>query len=128
MGGNGAWSLAYRHADRFAAAVVVCGFIGAFTGRTSGVRYPPIVPDSAADPYAAIALRLSRLPIWIFHGDADPTVPVEESRRMAAAPKAIGGNVQYTEFSGVGHNASDPAYEPADLMTWLFAQHRPAGR
>ena len=123
-GGNGAWYLAYHHADRFAALVVVCGFVGEFTGTTSGVRYPAIVPASVADPFAALAQRVSRLPIWIFHGDADPTVPVEVSRRMAAALRAIGANVQYTELPGVGHNAWDPAYDRADLASWLFKQQR----
>ena len=123
-GGNGAWYLAYHHSDRFAALVVVCGFVGEFTGVTSGVRYPAIVPASVSDPFSALAQRVSRLPIWIFHGDADPTVPVEVSRRMAASLKAIGANVQYTELPGVGHNAWDPAYERADLAAWLFRQQR----
>lgn len=122
MGGNGAWSLAYRHADRFAALVVVCGFVGEFTGRQSGIRYPPLMPASVGDPYAAIAQRISHLPTWIFHGDADPTVPVDVSRRMAAALKAIKADVQYTELPGIGHNAWDPAYEHEDLPIWLFKQ------
>ena len=123
MGGNGAWYLAYHHADRFAALVVVCGFVGEFTGTTSGTHYPAIVAGSA-EPYAAIAQRISRLPIWIFHGDADQTVPVEVSRRMASALKAIGADVQYTELPGVPHNAWDPAYDRADLFSWLFKQKR----
>ena len=124
MGGNGAWYLAYHHAERFAAVIVVCGFIGVFTGTTSGVHYPAIVTMANGDPYAAIAQRVSSLPIWIFHGDADPTVPVEVSRRMAAALKTIGADVQYNELPGVGHNAWDPAYGRADLFTWLFMQKR----
>ncbi len=123
-GGNGSWYLAYRHSDRFAALVVVCGFIGEFTGTGSGVFYPAIAPVSAPDPFAAVAQRVSRLPIWIFHGDADQTVPVEQSRGMASALKALGANVQYTELPGVGHNAWDPAYDRADLFTWLFKQQR----
>jgi predicted peptidase len=124
MGGNGAWYLAYNHPDRFAAVVPVCAFVGAFTGTTSGVKYPPIVAGPEADAFAAIAKRIARLPVWIFHGDADPTVPVEDSRRMAAALKAAGANVRYTELPGVGHNAWDPAYERADLIAWLFQQRR----
>ena len=123
MGGNGAWYLAYHHADRFAALVVVCGFVGEFTGTTSGTHYPAIVAGSA-EPYAAIAQRVLRLPIWIFHGDADQTVPVEVSRRMASALKAIGADVQYTELPGVPHNAWDPADARADLFSWLFKQKR----
>ena len=122
MGGNGAWSLAYRHTDRFAALVVVCGFIGEFTGRQSGIRYPAILPASVDDPYAAIAQRVSHLPIWIFHGDADPTVPVDVSRRMTAALKAISADVQYTELSGIDHNAGAPTYGREDLFIWLFKQ------
>ena len=43
MGGNGAWYLAYHHANRFAGVLVVCGFVEEFTGTTSGTHYRPIV-------------------------------------------------------------------------------------
>ena len=56
------------------------------------------MPASVSDQYAEIARRVSQLPIWIFHGDVDQTVPVDVSRRMAAALKAIGADVQYTEL------------------------------
>ena len=124
MGGNGSWYLSVREPDRFAAMVVVCGFI---TGRDSprGSRYASIAPDSAEDPFAAVAQQIADLPVWIFHGDADTVVPVEESRGMAAALDAIGADVQYTELPGVGHNAWDPAYRSEDLAAWLFEQRRP---
>ena len=123
-GGNGAWSLAYRYPQRFAAVVVVCGFVTEFTGKTSGVKYPAIAPASAGDPYAAVAKRIAALPIWLFHGDADQSVSVEESRRMAAALKALGADVRYTELPGVGHAAWDPAYNDPAMAAWLFAQRR----
>ena len=123
-GGNGAWYLASHHPERFAALVVVCGFISEFTGKTSGVPYPAIAPASTPDPYAFVAKRVAPLPIWVFHGDADKSVSVEESRKMVAALEAIGANVQYTEFPGVGHNAWDPAYDRADLMEWTLKQKR----
>lgn len=123
-GGNGAWSLAYRYPEKFA-AVVVCGFMREFTGRTSMVQYPAIAPASAGDPYNAVARGVASLPIWLFHGDADASVPVEESRRMAAALRAAGAEVRYTELPGVGHAAWDPAYEDSAMAEWLFAQRRP---
>jgi predicted peptidase len=125
MGGNGAWSLAFQDPGRFAAALVVCGFVGEFTGRQSGIHYPAIVPGRQADPYREIARRLAGLPVWIFHGDADAVVSVEESRRMAAALQAVGGNVRYTELAGVGHDAWTPAYERADVIAWLLDHRRP---
>jgi predicted peptidase len=123
-GGNGSWFLASRYPDRFAAVVVVCGFISEFRGRTSGVFYPALAPASEPDPFAAIAKRVAHLPIWIFHGDADPSVSVDESRRMFAALKAIGAKVQYTELPGVQHDAWTPAYDRADLLDWMLKQRR----
>ena len=123
-GGNGAWFLASRHPERFAAVVVVCGFVSEFRGKTSGVAYPGIAPASAPDPYTAVAKLVSSLPIWIFHGDADKSVSVEESRHMFAALKALGANVQYTELPGVDHNAWDAAYNNSDLAAWLMKQKR----
>jgi predicted peptidase len=124
MGGNGAWYLAYHEPERFAAALVVCGFVGEFTGRSSGVHYPPIVPGQAEDPHGEIARRVIGLPVWIFHSDADPVVSVEESRHMASALESAGADVRYTELAGVGHDAWDPAYERADVIAWLLRQQR----
>lgn len=121
-GGYGAWALAYHHADRFAAVIVIAGYVRDMTGVTSGEHYPAIVPGT--NPYPVIAQRLSRLPIWIFHGDADRAVPVEESRRMTAALKAIGADVQFTEVAGFGHPVWDLAYAREDLFAWLFSQKR----
>ena len=124
-GGNGTWSIASRYPGRFAAIVPVCGFVFQFKGKTSGIDYPSLAPADAVDKYAFVAKNVSSIPVWIFHGDADKNVPVEESRKMAAALKAIGANVQYTELPGVDHNAWDPAYARADLIEWMLKQRRP---
>jgi predicted peptidase len=121
---NGAWYLAYHHSNRFAALLVVSGFIEEFTGTSSGTHYPPIVALSAGDAFAAVAKNVRSLPIWTFHGYADRTVSVEQSRQMFSALKAAGANVQYTELPGVPHNAWDSAYDRADVFTWLFQQRR----
>jgi predicted esterase len=101
MGGTGTWGLSIAHRDRFAAAAVMCG---------------------NADPDDAVAI--AKLPIWVFHGDADPTVPVEASRRMVKALKDAGGEPRYTEFPGVGHNCWDKAHATDELWDWMFAQRR----
>ncbi len=122
QGGNGSWYLSYHHAERFAAVVVVCGWIGERRGTTSGALYPAIAPASSPDPFAEVADRVSRIPIWIFHGDADGVVPVEQSRGMASALQALGADVRYTEWPGVGHSCR--AYNQEDLPAWLFEQRR----
>jgi predicted peptidase len=105
MGGIGTWGVIARHADRFAAAVPVCGI------------WPP---DDAA--------KMNGVAIWAFHGDQDATVPVRGSREMIAALKAAGvqPEARYSELAGVGHGSWGPAYANAELWDWLFAQQRPA--
>lgn len=116
LGGNGAWYVAYHHPDRFAAVVPVCGWVE----RGGNLA---VVPDAEA-PFERVAARLAHLPVWIWHGEVDPVVPVEESRRMAAALEAAGARVRYTEVKGIGHDVWDPAYASPALTTWLFEQRR----
>ena len=117
LGGNGTWYLAYQHPARFAALVAICAFIDAFPG-------PSFTPSSVEDPHTEVANRIAELPIWIVHGDADPVVPVEQSRRMAAALRELGAAITYVELPGVRHNAWDPGYADEALPSWLFAQSR----
>lgn len=42
-------------------------------------------------------------PILLLHGDADPVVPVQQSRDLADAIRRAGGTVEYTEYQGEGH-------------------------
>lgn len=70
--------------------------------------YLAFAPASGQDPHVYVAMQVSTLPIWVFHGDADKSVSFEESPNMVKALKAIGANAQYTEFPGVDHNAWDP--------------------
>jgi len=118
MGGQGAWALGYQHADRFAAIVAICGFVGA------GPGFPSFLPAGTQDPFAETASKLRGVPIQVFHGGADRVVPAEQSQRMTAALRAAGADVRYTEFPGVGHNSWDLAYARDELSTWLFRQRQ----
>ena len=121
MGGYGTWDLAAKYPGKFAAYVPICG----------GIHDPSDFPNlggslgrdpQIADPYAETARRVGKTPVWIFHGDADPAVPVEESRKMADALKAAGAIYQYTEYPGVGHNSWEKAYAEPELVPWLLTQ------
>ena len=120
MGGYGTWQLTLEQPTRFAALVPVCG----------GLRRPRVntrlrvtaIDTEDGDPYTSAAERLRTVPVWIFHGGADPVIPVTESRKMAEALKRLGAPVRYTEYPGVGHNSWDPAYAEPDLWQWLWAQ------
>jgi len=101
QGGYGTWDLIARKPALFAAAMPVCG---------------------GGDP--AQAEKLTKLPIWAFHGDADRLVPVERSRDMIAALKQAGGEPKYTEYEGVGHASWTPTYRNDEVLDWLFEQKR----
>ena len=101
MGGYGTFDLATRHADWFAAVAPVCG---------------------GGDE--RLAAQLGGLPLSIWHGDADRAVPVERSRQMVAALKALGEEPRYHELAGVGHNVWNQAYGADGCLEWLFEQRR----
>ena len=120
MGGYGTWAFGAKYPGKFAALVPICG----------GVRLPPrarerlklTVPEEPADVYNVTAQKVGKTPVWVFHGGADPVVPVTESRELVAALKAAGAEVRYTEYEGVGHDSWTKAYDDAELLTWLFSQ------
>jgi predicted peptidase len=122
MGGYGTWHLAAKFPGRFAALVSICG--GAI--RPEELKKNP---PSTQQPYQEVAKKIgSGTPVWIFHGDADDSVPVSESRSMAAAMKELGGEVQYTEYAAVAHNSWDKAYAEPELMTWMLSKSTVAVR
>jgi predicted peptidase len=120
MGGYGTWDMAARYPGKFAALAPVCGGL-----RAPGLPelHSSLLDDpKITDAYAETARRIGRTPIWVFHGGADPVVPVEESRKMVEALKAVNANVKYTEYPGVGHNSWDKAYAEPDFVPWLLSQ------
>ena len=123
MGGYGTWHLALAHPNTFAALIVVCGGLLPHT-TTTAVQQSPLTM-AASDPYAFTAHALRELPIRMFHGDADPVIPVGESRRMAENLTREAADVRYVEYPGVGHNAWDRAYGDAEIWEWLFKKRKP---
>jgi predicted peptidase len=100
MGGFGSWRLAADHPERFAAVVPVCG-----GGKVEDAQ------------------KLKDLPIWVFHGVADPTVPVQRSIEMVEAIKKAGGtNIRFTPLEHIGHNSWEAAFGSPDLYQWLEKQ------
>lgn len=41
---------------------------------------------------------------------------------MNDAMKALGGEVRYTEYPGVGHNSWEKAYAEPELFTWMLSK------
>lgn len=121
MGGYGTWTIARNHPGKFAAYAPICGGV-VIPERLRQAMPSMNLPDEGVDLYALTAKSVGSTPVWIFHGDADPVVPVEGSRKMNEALKAAGGNVKYTEYPGVKHDSWVKAYAEPELMTWMLAQ------
>jgi phospholipase/carboxylesterase len=66
----------------------------------------------AADPLPAAAAT----PVLLLHGEADATVPAEESRRAAQRLKAAGFAVETRFFAQLGHSISGEGVEAAGVF------------
>ena len=71
------------------------------------------------------AQRLKHMPCWIFHGDKDGAVPVENSQKIYDALKKIDAPVKLTIYPGVGHDSWTQTYANPEFWSWLFEQKKP---
>ena len=101
MGGFGTWAAISADPKMFAAAIPLCG--GGDEGQ---------------------AAKLTKIPIWAFHGAKDEIVSVERSRKMIAAIRRAGGQPKYTEYADEGHMVWNRAFSEPELLPWVFAQKR----
>ena len=101
MGGYGTWDLLYRKPELLAAAIPICG---------------------GGDPVTVE--KFKRVPVWAFHGDLDPTVPVNRSREMIKALEAAGARPIYTEYESVTHDSWTQTFDNRLVWDWLFAQSK----
>ncbi len=101
-GGSAAWELATQYPNTFAAMAVVCGMT-------------PL-------PYAHWIDK--NMPIWVFHGEDDQVIAVEESDKMVEKLRKMNYKVRYTRYGNVGHNSWERAYTTDSLYTWFANQKR----
>ncbi len=101
MGGSGVWAVLQNYPAKWAAAIVMSAY------------------DTFTDPDA-----IARIPLWVFQGDADQSVPVVTVRSMMAELKKHHANLRYTEYHKVDHEVWNKAFTEPDLLSWLSAQKR----
>lgn len=103
MGGFATWDILMRYPNMFTAAVPVCG---------------------GGDPTKAS--RIKAMPIWMFHGDQDSSVPYQASQNMYNALVAAGSTkAKFTLYPGAEHvNAWLNAYSDPTLLPWFFGQQK----
>ncbi|MBV8250984.1 MAG: dienelactone hydrolase family protein [Chitinophaga sp.] len=99
LGGMGTFYMITKYPQMFAAAFPICG---------------------AGNVDAAVNFA-KKVPVWIFHGGADPVVPVIASRLYVEKLKSLGAEYKYTEYEGVGHNSWDNVFVQPGVLEWLFS-------
>ena len=114
MGGYGTWKIILDHPEIFAAAMPMCGG----------------VDDSYYANNNEAFQKIKNMAIWTFHNADDSTVPVENTRKVVEALKAVGSQcIKYEEYSA-GSTTPDPhqvwKYVYSDRngtpYNWLFQQ------
>lgn len=112
-GAIGSWNYLADHANEIvAAAVLICG-----NGRPA---------------FTKAGCNLGKVPLWAFHGEADPTVDPKGSIETVASLKACTDppavEVKLTTYPNVGHDSWTMTYDlsnPAnDIYAWLAAHHK----
>ena len=101
-GGGAAWEMAVHYPNKFAAMAVVCGMT-------------PL-------PYATWIDK--NMPIWVFHGEEDRSIPISESETMVSRLRDLGHEVRFTRYPSVGHDSWIQAYSTEELYSWFIAQKR----
>lgn len=102
MGGFGTWDALVRHGELFAAGVPLCG---------------------GGDE--AYAQKLTDIPIWTYHGTADPIVKFDGTRRMVELITDAGGEkIIFTAVENAKHDVWSEATTNSALIKWMFAQSK----
>lgn len=101
MGCFGVMHMAALHPELFAAVIGICG---------------------GADPDTGSLF--DNTSFWLFSGNADSTVAVENSRAVYQSYSNAGLDVTYTEYDGVGHYSWNNAFNEPKLLKWLFSKDR----
>ncbi len=100
MGGFGTWGMVAHNADIVAAAAPLCG------------GYP-----------LEFAPKMTKTPIWAFHGDADGAVKYEYSRNLVDKVRELGnGDVKFTTYPGAGHDVWTRTYANPKLYEWFLSK------
>src|SRR5271156_2385927 len=92
MGGEGVWAALSAAPQRFAAAIVLCGYGNAY-----------MLP------------RVAKVAVWIFQGEQDPIVSTTGMREWVKKLREAGGAAKYTEYPSIGHDVWDVAFTEPGL-------------
>jgi len=98
MGAMGTFELLRRKPKAFASAFAICG-----------------------GDHVENVKKYKKIPLWVFHGGKDTTVPIEKSEIVVNELKRLNGNVKFSIYPEAGHNSWDSAFAEPEFLSWLFS-------
>ena len=101
MGGMGTFEILRHKPKVFAAAFAICG-----------------------GDHVENIKKYKNIPIWVFHGGKDTTVPLQKSEIVVNELKRLNGDVKFTVYPEAGHNSWDSAFAEPDFLSWLFSHKK----
>ena len=131
MGGHGTWHLGVTYPDRFAAIAPSAGWISmwSYAGAKRTESPSPVeeLMGRALGPSDTLALsrNLSRLGVYILHGDADDNVPVGQARQMRQVLGEFHPDFAYHEQPGAGHWWGNACVDWPPLFAFLTGHRIP---
>jgi len=72
--------------------------------------------------------KFKTVPLWAFHGDADPMVPMTTTETMITALRNAGGTPKLTIYPDIEHDSWTRTYSDPEVIRWLFAQRGSSNR
>ena len=101
LGGYGTLHFAGKYPDKITAGVAICG--GGFE------------KDGC---------NLSKVPLWIQHGDKDKAVPLSESEKVVNAIKKCNpnANLKFSIKKGESHGSVEHLFHEDEMYDWMFSQ------
>ena len=131
MGGHGVWQVGVCASDRFAAIGPAASWpdFWAYAGAADYENATPIeqILLRAVSPSRTMDLIRNTLMygVYVLHGDADETVPVELARKMRARLGEFHPDFAYYEYPGGGHWWGNSCVDWPPLFDFFKNHHRP---
>ncbi len=105
MGGEATWKTLEKYGNKIAAAVPICG------SRIGNTAFEDVT-------------NFKDVPIWMYHGTADTTIPFTDSETRYNNLIAAGAeNVTFTRYEGLNHDIWDDVALDTEMIDWLFKQN-----
>ena len=105
MGGRGTFIVAAAIPQQFAAIM-------------------PLSPHHEPFSYVPLAPKISTIPIWMSHGDADKVSSYDIALQMKEELQVNGANITFNSIAGGGHCCWDRIYKNPQAIKWLLNQRR----